>query len=216
VAAPFVKPPRSTVVERVKLYLNHCASRNYRPSLKQVQSAIKRQDKSTGWTCEELSDVVNDLGFDIISDPDYVSMSQVKVVSCGCDTSTIQAANTKRIKWRGVGDLGKTFFTNCRRNAKSRNILFRITIEDAWRRFEQQNGICALSGVPIKLSGNTEYGRKENTASLDRIDSNKGYTKNNIQWVHKTVNIMKNTTSQLEFIRWCKKIYEFKRKHDWK
>ena len=126
--------------------------------------------------------------------------------SCGCDTSRLQASNAHRIKWKGTGQLGKTFFTACRKNAKKRDIEFGITIEEAWDLFEKQNGMCALSGVSIRLCGNTPIGRKENTASLDRIDSNKGYTPDNIQWVHKKVNIMKNILDESEFIQWCEKI----------
>ena len=126
--------------------------------------------------------------------------------SCGCDTSRLQAANAHRIKWKGVGQLGKTFFTSCQKSAKKRGIEFGITIDEAWSQFEKQNGICALSGVSIKLCGNTPIGRKKNTASLDRIDSTKGYTPDNIQWVHKKVNIMKNIFDESEFIQWCEKI----------
>ena len=127
--------------------------------------------------------------------------------SCGCDTKTIQSANAKRIKWKGIGELSKTMFTECRRNAKTRKIRFNITIENAWEQFKKQKGICALSGVPIQLSiGNLRSDRKGRTASLDRIDSKNGYVVDNIQWVHKTVNIMKNTTNQSDFIEWCRKI----------
>ena len=41
------------------------------------------------------------------------------------------------------------------------------------------------------------------TASLDRIDSNKGYIKGNVQWVHKDVNTMKMDHTQEEFIKIC-------------
>ena len=44
------------------------------------------------------------------------------------------------------------------------------------------------------------------TASLDRIDSTKGYFIENVQWVHKYVNIMKWHTANQEFIEWCKLI----------
>ena len=130
--------------------------------------------------------------------------------SCGCDTAIIQGNNAKRIRWKGVGDLSKSMFTACRRNAKVRNIEFHITIENAWEQFKKQDGMCALSGVPIKLFvGNLRSDRKGRTASIDRIDNNKGYTIDNIQWVHKTVNLMKNIANQPEFIDWCKKIAEF-------
>lgn len=75
-------PPTSddNVKNRIRTYLNNCVTRNYRPTLKQVQSAIKRA-ASTGWTCEQIGDFVEqDLGYTIVADPDFVSASQVAVV----------------------------------------------------------------------------------------------------------------------------------------
>lgn len=46
------------------------------------------------------------------------------------------------------------------------------------------------------------------TASLDRIDNKLGYTKDNIQWVYRSVNFMKNELDQNEFIEICKQIAE--------
>lgn len=90
VAAPTIPAPtavangqsvsKAVVVERIKQYLTNCAGRSFRPSLKQVQSAIKRGDASTGWSCDDLSNIIeNDLGFNVVADPDTVSASQVIV-----------------------------------------------------------------------------------------------------------------------------------------
>ena len=57
--------------------------------------------------------------------------------------------------------------------------------------------------MPIKFKANY---KDEQTASLDRIDSKKAYTLDNVQWVHKTVNQMKWTLASKEFIEWCKTI----------
>lgn len=46
------------------------------------------------------------------------------------------------------------------------------------------------------------------TASLDRIDSTKGYTEYNIQWVHKLINIAKSTLTNNQFISMCMDICE--------
>jgi hypothetical protein len=84
--------------------------------------------------------------------------------------------------------------------ARKRGIDWKIAIEDAWDLFVAQNGKCALTGVPI------EFGEGFNdpfTASLDRKDSTIGYTLVNVQWVHKTVNKMKQNLSEEEFIRFC-------------
>ena len=45
---------------------------------------------------------------------------------------------------------------------------------------------------------------KTGTASLDRIDSSKGYIQGNIQWVHKRINQMKWDSEENDFINWCK------------
>lgn len=79
--APSVVPTSDdNVKNRIRTYLNNCVTRNYRPTLKQVQSAIKRA-ASTGWTCEQIGDFVEqDLGYTIVADPEFVSASQVAVV----------------------------------------------------------------------------------------------------------------------------------------
>jgi len=68
----------SVVRDRIQTYLINCTNRNFRPTLKQVQSAIKR-DVSTGWSCEKIQDYVENLGYDVVANPDYVSASQVIV-----------------------------------------------------------------------------------------------------------------------------------------
>ena len=51
----------------------------------------------------------------------------------------------------------------------------------------------------------------DGTASLDRIDSSKGYTIDNVQWVHKKVNMMKKDMSDSEFIAWCNEISSYRK-----
>lgn len=65
--------------------------------------------------------------------------------------------------------------------------------------FEKQGRRCKLSGVPLDWK----------TASLDRLDSSKGYTKDNVQWVHSTINKMKLTMSDEQFISWCNTVTTF-------
>lgn len=91
--------------------------------------------------------------------------------------------------------------------AKARNIDVLVTKKDLWDKFEKQEHKCALSGMILILSDD-----KNNTASLDRIDSSKCYSVDNIQWVHKDINIMKNHFTEKYFIDMCSKIYEFKNK----
>lgn len=93
-----------------------------------------------------------------------------------------------------------------RLGAKARNIDFLITIEDAWEIFEKQEGKCALTGIELKFR---KGDNRIQTASLDRIDSSKSYTKENVQWVHKEINRMKGNLSESEFLNYCKEIIKW-------
>lgn len=46
------------------------------------------------------------------------------------------------------------------------------------------------------------------TASLDRKNNNKGYTKDNIQWIHRNVNIIKHSCSQEYFVNICRRVVD--------
>lgn len=70
----------------------------------------------------------------------------------------------------------------------------------------KQNKKCALTGDIIYFP--TRCWSRDGTASLDRIDSSKGYTKENVQWVHKDINMMKQEYTTEVFLGWCKKVVE--------
>lgn len=105
-----------------------------------------------------------------------------------------------------IGLISGTFFSHIRQGASTRGIEFSITKEYIWGLFLIQKSKCALSGVEIVLT----LERKKSdpnfdiiTASLDRIDSNKGYIEGNVQWVHKIINTIKWTLNNEEFIKLC-------------
>ncbi len=116
--------------------------------------------------------------------------------NCGCVRNNEPAVN-----YKGVGLLSGRYFSQLKRGAISRNLPFEITIEQAHSKF---TGRCALTNLEISLV--RDCGRLEQTASLDRIDSNLGYVENNIQWVHKDVNVMKRDFPQTLFIDLCKRV----------
>lgn len=97
------------------------------------------------------------------------------------------------------------------RCAKKRGIRVLLTREEAYRVFLTQKKKCALTGLDIcfPTCGNDRRNNKW-TASLDRLDSNKPYTRDNIQWVHKHVNRMKNVFSQDYFLSICRMVVEHK------
>jgi hypothetical protein len=82
------------------------------------------------------------------------------------------------------------------RNAKKRNHDLGITMDDLKKQWELQKGKCFFSGVELKLSTHTKINNNPiYAASLDRIDSSKGYIPENIRWVSRAMNWMKNTMS---------------------
>lgn len=111
-------------------------------------------------------------------------------------------------KNRIVKKIPNRFWKRLQDSSKRRKISFEITKEQAEIVFEKQEGKCALTGVELYFTKlRTNYNRYTN-ASLDRIDSSKPYTTDNIQWLDKRINMMKNTHSQDEFIRLCKTVAE--------
>lgn len=159
---------------------------------------------------ESLCECVCDCGSEksVIVPLAYLKNNHKK--SCGC----MQVKNNKdHHTWTGCGEISGTMWASIKKGAyrRSRELDFNITIEDAWKQFEKQGGICAISGVEIKFSiKNKQLNAEQNTASLDRIDSNKGYTIDNIQWLHKNVNIMKMHLSQEEFIKWSNLVANYR------
>lgn len=108
-------------------------------------------------------------------------------------------------------ELADYHWTNIKRGAASRKIEFNITKEYAYQLFLKQNKKCALSGLEIQFAKNSFQASKYGTctASLDRIDSSKGYIEGNVQWVHKKINIMKLDMPESDFIFYCKKVGEY-------
>lgn len=122
-----------------------------------------------------------------------INLTQGEVSSCGCLTRRVGLDNPL---YTGVGEFSGHKFYQIKRAAEIRNIDFCLTKEEIWDIFLLQERKCALTGEVLSIED----------ASLDRIDSSLGYTPENVQWVHKFVNIMKWDLSQDEFIKICQKV----------
>ena len=120
-------------------------------------------------------------------------MLQGNTTHCGC-------SKRKPRNWKGTGTVSATYFSSIKRGAEGgkgrKPIVFNITIEYVADLLDnKQQGRCALTGLDISI--------KDKTASLDRVDSSKGYEKGNLQWLHKDVNMMKRHYSQDYFKYLC-------------
>jgi len=126
-------------------------------------------------------------------------------LSKGCEC---RAFDIRRSQTISEGDLSLTLYGRFKKSAKTRGIEWDVSMKYLWELYQDQDGKCALSGLELKLetSLNRKKGESNITASLDRIDSDEGYTKDNVQWVHKDVNKMKQDLSEERLIELSKLI----------
>jgi len=108
---------------------------------------------------------------------------------------------SKHNRWRGETAIPLDYYNSLRRKAQTRKLPFSVSIEFLDKLYFQQNQKCHFTGEFIDFISKT--------ASLDRIDSKKGYIKNNVQWVHKDVNMMKNNRDEQDFIHRCVQIHHY-------
>lgn len=113
--------------------------------------------------------------------------------SCGC------------LNDRLYGELPATYYALLKRDAARRSLSFLVSPKFIWDLFISQNRKCLLTNRELKFAAAGEISSAK-TASLDRIDSSKGYIEGNVRWVHKQVNLCKWAMSDSEFIGWCQKI----------
>lgn len=132
-------------------------------------------------------------------------------ISCGCYRKEIQKEIGKKYSknkspiWKGYGEISGAYICNIKSHAKSRKLKYNLTKKFLWELFLKQERKCAISNIFLYFKG---FNSEETTASLDRIDSSKGYIKENVQWVHKDINNMKQHFSMEYFLKLCKIITE--------
>lgn len=116
------------------------------------------------------------------------SVILIKKLSRKCQKCSIKPEFNPR--WKGYKGVCFTYFSTRGLTKLSRKL--KKYFVDL---YFLQNKKCALTGLPIDINNHT--------ASLDRINNNMGYTRNNCQWLHKDVNIMKNVFPQDYLICIC-------------
>lgn len=114
--------------------------------------------------------------------------------SCGCITTR-----------RFYCGLPVRYFYQIEKGAISRGLSFSITPKFLWDLFLEQGGRCWFTNRELRF----ELCKRKlalQTASLDRLDPSKGYSEDNVKWVHKQVNRCKMDKTEAEFRDWCEKI----------
>lgn len=125
-------------------------------------------------------------------------------ISCGC---MLNRKGKESALFTGYEGISGKFYGNLKRgdSRRKKKLSFEVPIEYLWKLYLKQNKKCALTGLELFFD---EPGRKGNlrNASLDRIDSSKGYIEGNVQWVHKDINMMKKDYDENYFVEMCKKV----------
>lgn len=134
-------------------------------------------------------------------------LRQGNTKDCGCK----RRKNKLHPQWKGFGEIsGNVWHNKVIRSAKGQKgrkpLEINIDVEYGWNLYLNQNKKCALTGQDLYFSSLTDG---TTNASLDRIDSSKGYVKGNVQWLEKDVNMMKRIYSQEYFIEICKMIANY-------
>jgi hypothetical protein len=90
---------------------------------------------------------------------------------------------------------------NTQERARLKSRMCTITYNDLDNLCNNQKGLCALTGYTMSYTTGDPL-----KVSIDRIDSAKGYTLDNIQLVCRSVNRSKSNIDNNEFIAMCKAI----------
>lgn len=201
-------------------------TRKRKPNTQSCGCRVKKT-KKYNWT-----DITgNKYGFlTVIKKTDKLTKSRGTIWLCKCDcgelielpTHSLTSGNTLTCRntnnhlkndldprWQRYGEIPSSHLTSIKQNAIKKDREYSILPEYLWNLFLQQDRKCALTGIPLIFTTerNASATRYLTTASLDRIDSSKGYIEGNVRWVHKDINKMKLALSDEEFLENCRLCY---------
>jgi len=117
---------------------------------------------------------------------------------------------------RNFNKIGRNYFKKyirfSKRRANYKKIEFNLTESYLRDIYKKQNKKCAVTNIPIYLLYFSEKDTLANSASLDRIDNEKGYIKGNVRFVCLGINYMKNRRADSEVFELLDKILEYYKK----
>ena len=102
----------------------------------------------------------------------------------------------------------RSHFKGIRQRSVEKELEVAIDLRALKIQWDKQNGICPYTGRKMLLAKSTNDVKTAtpNTASVDRIDSDKGYTIDNIQWVCLMAQYAKNIFTEQELITFCEDV----------
>lgn len=132
----------------------------------------------------------------------------------GCDNQCNECQKKVKTEYKStLNGYMRTLFGSIKRRAKKNGILVEISLNDLFDLYEQQKGLCALTGISMSHTHQNPdvvecHVKNMYNISVDRIDSDKNYVNDNIQLVCYIINNMKWDISNDKFVEVAKKVTE--------
>jgi len=131
-----------------------------------------------------------------------------KIRAKKCSEDPIKKAESKERSssfYKSISGRAKTLYKGaCRRSEQYEN--FDITCD--WIEDKLKIGFCEITGFSFDFSPHNRYSKNPYSPSIDRIDSTKGYTKDNVRIVLWQVNLMRGEMNDDEILLICEKFIE--------
>lgn len=166
---------------------------------------IRNQERKTFWaetinknllecrTCKKEQDLTN---YTKRRDNANYLTYETECIICSCKRK--KEKSHERLLNNGLKYNIKTMMNRFKKRANKKEFDFDIDKEYLEELFNEQKGICSLTGRQLVFDVNNE-----NRLSLDRIDSKKGYVKNNVQWVCWIANNSKQESTMEQWLKLC-------------
>jgi hypothetical protein len=118
----------------------------------------------------------------------------------------------KRRKEWSSSEYGRLYNIYCaaKQRSSKKKTPFSITFDDVIKMFNDQQGLCSLSGMKLITNETRKEGKNyyPYAPSIDKIDPAKGYVLGNIRIVSVIVNLSLNTFGDLIFDEMCRAYIE--------
>lgn len=106
----------------------------------------------------------------------------------------------------------KTLATAVRYRAKKKNLICTLDWSQLLELWREQDGICALSGLPLTHHRQGAESRSYFNASVDRMAMDGPYSKDNVMLVCTKINMMRGRLHIDEFVMFCRSVADNDRK----
>jgi hypothetical protein len=152
-----------------------------------TQQTLQKQGKRKCTKCQQIMD---------LNKFSLIDLTKTKLQSA-CKLCAVKMVMEKYYeRYNSIEDYSKNIIITL-----TKRKICSLIPSDIINQFNLQNGLCFYSGEKLLLEIN-----KLETISVDRINPDLPYDKNNIVLCCHIVNLMKQYLQQNEFIIWCNKI----------